>query len=128
MNLSFLTIRSANRIRLRPILITVAVLSVILCTALGFVSIKLSQHAVAEEIRKTERAVTRLRSENEVLLAAVTRLSSRQHLTSLVAQSKIAANYITADRVARLTPPASDEGDSATRTALNTVPSRSATR
>jgi hypothetical protein len=128
MKLPFLTTGSANRLRLVPILLTAVVVSALLGVALCLVSIKLSQHAVAEEIRKTERAVARIRSENEVLLATVTRLSSRQNLTELVAKSKIAANYITADRVARLTPPVADEGGLAARTALNAVPSRSATR
>ena len=128
MNFSFLTTKSANRLRLVPILLTAVVVLGLLGVALCLVSIKLSQHAVAEEIRKTERAVARIRSENEVLLATVTQLSSRQNLTDLVAQSKIAANYITADRVARLTPPVADEGSLASRTALNAVPSRSATR
>lgn len=117
-----------NRIPIGMIVLLAAVILGFAVACLGFVSIKLRQHAVAEEIRKTERAIVRVRSANEVLLASATRLSSRKHLLDLVAKSQLAVTFITADRVARLTPPDLDSSDLSSRTALNAVSAPVTTR
>ncbi len=97
-------------------------LAPLLAAGLSFVYIKNQQFALGEQIRQTERAIRETRSDNEVLLARVTTMTSRQALRERIASGFIAVVPVTGDMIARLTPPAMDSDNTALRTALNGVP------
>ncbi len=86
---------------------------------LFYVHIKNQQFALGDEIRKVERKVREVRAANEVLLARVTELSSRQALQRRIAEGFIKVQPIEGSMIARLVPPAIAAQDGVARTAYN---------
>lgn len=91
----------------------------LLAGGLSFVHLKNQQFALGEQIRQTERAIRETRSENEVLLAKVTSLTSRRALQERIASGFISVMPVSGDKIARLTPPAQDTETTTLRTAFN---------
>ena len=86
---------------------------------LFYVHIKNQQFALGDEIRKVERRIREVRAGNEVLLARVTELSSRQALQKRIAEGFIKVQPIEGNVIARLVPPTVDRQDGLLRTAYN---------
>lgn len=96
------------------------VAAVILAVAgLFYVHIKNQQFALGDEIRKVERRVREVRAANEVLLARVTELSSRQALQKRIVEGFIKVQPIDGPSIARLVLPSPAAQDGIMRTAYN---------
>jgi len=110
---------NSNPIQIGKILCVSTIVAILLGVGLSFVSLKNKQFAIGEQIRQTERKIQQIRAENEVLLAKVTELTSRPALQARVKSGYIAVVNITADKIARLTPPVQATEDGILRTAFN---------
>lgn len=86
---------------------------------LMFVYLKNQQHAIGQQTREIEKQIMEARSQNEVLLARISALSSRAELQRKLAQGMISLSPIQDHAIARLTPPATAERDGILRTAAN---------
>lgn len=121
MNTELTTPVNSNPIQIGKILCVSSVVTILLAVGLGFVYIKNQQFAIGEQIRQTERKIQQVRSENDVLLAKVTELTSRPALQARVKSGYIAVVNITSDKIARLTPPVKATEVGTLRTAFNEV-------
>lgn len=121
MNTELTTPVNSNPIQIGKILCVSSVVTILLAVGLGFVYIKNQQFAIGEQIRQTERKIQQVRSENDVLLAKVTELTSRPALQARVKSGYIAVVNITSDKIARLTPPVQATEVGTLRTAFNEV-------
>ena len=121
MNTELTTPINSNPIQIGKILCVSAIVAVLLGVGLSFVNIKNQQFAIGEQIRQTERKIQQVRSENDVLLAKVTELTSRPALQARVKSGYIAVVNITSDKIARLTPPVQATEVGTLRTAFNEV-------
>ena len=92
---------------------------VLAVAGLFYVHIKNQQFALGDEIRKVERHIREVRAGNEVLLARVTALSSRQVLQKRIADGFIKMQPIEGNVIARLAPPTAAGQDGLLRTAYN---------
>lgn len=102
-----------NRAKTSPAanLDTGLIIRLILCVALlagagvGFVGIKIRQHAMGEMTRTIEGEIRELRAFNQVLRSDISTLTSHKSLTAALAEGRIALVPISDQFVARLTPP-----------------------
>ena len=85
-------------------------LFVVGAAGLFYVHVKNQQFALGEEIRQVERRIKQVRADNEVLLARITELSSRRALQQRIAEGFISVKPIQDNQIARLVPPAEDDG------------------
>ena len=119
MNVSTNRRKQVNPVHMSTV-IQYLVAAVILAGAgLFYVHIKNQQFALGDEIRKVERRIREVRAGNEVLLARVTELSSRQALQKRIAEGFIKVQPIEGNVIARLVPPTVDRQDGLLRTAYN---------
>ena len=117
MNVSTNRRKQVNPVHMSTV-IQYLVAAVILAGAgLFYVHIKNQQFALGDEIRKVERRIREVRAGNEVLLARVTELSSRQALQKRIAEGFIKVQPIEGNVIARLVPPTVDRQDGLLRTA-----------
>ena len=119
MNVSTNRRKQVNPVHMSTV-IQYLVAAVILAGAgLFYVHIKNQQFALGDEIRKVERRIREVRAGNEVLLARVTELSSRQALQKRIAEGFIKVQPIEGNVISRLVPPTVDRQDGLLRTAYN---------
>ena len=111
--------KHVNPVHLSSLIRWLLVAAFIGASGLCFVYIKNQQFALAEEIRQMERKIANVRSQNETLLARVTKLSSRQMLQQRIAEGFISMKPIQDNVIAHLTPPAQAAADGVLRTAFN---------
>ena len=111
--------KQVNPVHLSSLIRWLLVAVFIGASGLCFVYIKNQQFALAEEIRQMERKIANVRSQNETLLARVTKLSSRQMLQQRIAEGFISMKPIQDNVIAHLTPPAQAAADGVLRTAFN---------
>ena len=119
MNVSTNRRKQVNPVHMSTV-IQYTVAAVVLAVAgLFYVHIKNQQFALGDEIRKVERRIREVRAGNEVLLARVTELSSRQALQKRIAEGIIKVQPIEGNVIARLVPPTMARQDGLLRTAYN---------
>lgn len=91
---------------------------------LSYVSLKNAQHALGDEVRRTERQLRETRARNQDYQSRIASLSSRMALRRKLDSGFIAMVQIPATAIARLTPPAVAGEDGPLRTAavVNPLP------
>lgn len=109
--------RSKNSFPLRPLIPWMVLALLLLVAGLGFVVVKNQQHQIGQAIRQVERGIRDERAVNEVLVAQISRLSSRGELQRRVQEGLVALAPIQDHAIARLFPPTFDEEDQILRTA-----------
>ena len=124
MNVSPNRRKQVNPVRMSTVFQYLVVALVLAATGLFYVHIKNQQFALGDEIRKVERRIREVRAGNEVLLARVTELSSRQALQKRIAEGFIKVQPIESNVIARLVPPTVAKQDGILRTAYNNGGSR----
>lgn len=119
MNISSNRRKQVNPVHMSTVVQYLVAAVVVAVAGLFYVHIKNQQFALGDEIRKVERRVREVRAANEVLLARVTELSSRQALQKRIAEGFIKVQPIEGNVIARLVPPAVAAQDGVLRTAYN---------
>ena len=119
MNVSTNRRKQVNPVQMSTVIQYVVAALILAAAGLFYVHIKNQQFALGDEIRKVERRIREVRAGNEVLLARVTALSSRQALQKRIAEGFIKVQPIEGNVIARLVPPAMARQDGLLRTAYN---------
>lgn len=112
----------ANARAINPLQLSRVVLSLMLAliagvAGLSYVSLKNAQHALGEQVRKTERQLKETRARNQDYQSRIASLSSRMALRRKIDSGFITMVQIPATAIARLTPPAVAGEDGTIRTA-----------
>ncbi len=111
--------KEVNEIHIAPLIKWLMLAFIIGSCGLLFVYIKNQQHFLGERTREVERQIREVVSQNEVLLARVSALSSRAELQRKLEKGLIALQPIQDHSIARLSPPVMAEPDGVIRTAAN---------
>ena len=119
MNVSTNRRKQVNPVQMSTVIQYVVAALILAAAGLFYVHIKNQQFALGDEIRKVERRIREVRAGNEVLLARVTALSSRQALQKRIAEGFIKVQPIEGNVIARLVPPTVAGQDGILRTAYN---------
>lgn len=109
----------SNPVQLLPIAKSLGCVALLTALAITFMCLKHEQFAIADRISATEKAIGEIRFENEVLLAKVASLTSRQALRRRMEEGFITVIPISGEKIARLAPPERATGSGTLRTALN---------
>lgn len=111
--------KEVNEIQIAPLIKWLMLAFIIGSCGLLFVYVKNQQHFLGERTREVEKQIREVISQNEVLLARISALSSRSELQRKLEKGMIALQPIQDHSIARLTPPTTAEPDGVIRTAAN---------
>jgi hypothetical protein len=111
--------KEVNEIHIAPLIKWLLLAFIVGSCGLAFVYVKNQQHFLGERTREVERQIREVISENEVLLARISTLSSRTELQRKLEKGMIALQPIQDHCIARLVPPTTAEPDGVMRTAAN---------
>jgi uncharacterized protein HemX len=111
--------RPINRVQISKILALLLCAAVLGAAGVCYVSLKNTQHALGEKVRKTELQLRELRARNQDLQSRIASQSSRTALKRRLEAGFIAMIPIQDTAIARLTPPAIATDDGIMRTAAN---------
>ena len=84
-----------------------------------YVFVKNQQHFLGVQTREVERQIREAKALNDVLLAKITKLTSRAELQRKLEEGLIALQPIQDHSIARLTPPTEARADGLVRTVSN---------
>jgi len=117
--------KHANTVPVAGILRWTVVALFVLIAGLGYVYFKNQQHATGNEIKNLERQLADLTTQNDIVRAKISQLSSRSYLQKRLADGFIHMTPITDDRIVRLnTLPPSRNTAAATSGELRAVSNR----
>ena len=116
--------QTTNRVEIKPLVFWLLAATFATLSGLGFVHIKNQQHIVGNQTREVERQIAELRGVNQVLLAQITKLTSRSSLQRRLTDGFIAMVPIRDHAIARLSDPVMNGEGTIQGTASTAVNSR----
>ena len=102
--------QTTNRVEIKPLVFWLLAATFATLSGLGFVHIKNQQHLIGNQTRDVERQIAELRGVNQVLVAQITKLTSRSSLQRRLSDGFIAMVPIRDHAIARLTDPVTNSG------------------